>query len=236
MKFEIKNPFAKKEIVSDKERENIKKSVRDTQREFEKYSRLYESEMAKLRDFVRQAADIEKDSAEYKHIQQQAMACKKKADGYEKSMKTAYEVLSKNQDFEMWLEHGMTVDKLNKLIPDPEKAEELMEKLSDGVQNLQDKIEDLNQIGEEYMYEIGNAISGTYDQDSFEFDSLVAKENEKRIDKKTQPESQTNMNTASTQPQNFENISDEKGVDNSAIDKEVFISENTEVNNRSVAA
>lgn len=173
MKFELKNPFAKKQPVSEKEMDKTKKIVREAQREFESQSRRYEAEMTKLREFVAQASNLDKDSSEYKTLQRQAIGCKQKADAYEKSMKAAYSVLEKNRKFEAMLENGMTLSRLNGMLPDPESAEKLLQKISDIAQEFNEKEEELSGLFMDYSEEIESFLPEIDDSAFTEFDAMV---------------------------------------------------------------
>ena len=173
MKLEFKNPFGKKPAVSDKDYENTRKLVRDAQREFEHQSKKYEAEMAKLRELVAQASLLDKDSAEYKTLQHQAMGYKQKADAYEKGMRSAYTVLEKNRKFENMLENGMTLSRLNNMLPQPETAEKLLQKISDIAQELNDKTEELTDIFQDFSEEIDSFIPTKHESEFSEFDAMV---------------------------------------------------------------
>ena len=173
MKFEIKNPFAKKTAVSDKDFEKSRKSVREAQREFEHQSKKYEAEMTKLRELVAQASLLEKDVAEYKTLQHQAISCKQKADAYEKGMRSAYAVLEKNRKFESMLENGMTLSRLNNMLPNPETAEKLLQEISDIAQELNDKQEELTDLFQDFSEEIDSLLLKKDESAFLEFDAMV---------------------------------------------------------------
>ncbi len=183
MKFELKNPFAKKPPVSDNELDNTKKVLRESQREFEHQSRKYEAEMTKLRELVAQASQVEKDSAEYKSLQQQAVGCKQRADGYEKGMKAAYAVLEKNRKFESMLENGMTLSRLNGMLPDPDAAEKLLQKISDIAQEFNEKQEELSDLFKDYSEEIDALLPGTFGSAFADFDAMVDAQRAKNEEK-----------------------------------------------------
>ncbi len=173
MKIEFKNPFAKKPAVSDKELEKTKKTVRESQREFERLSRSYDREIEKMRELVAQASALDENSSEYKSLRRQAAACKQKADAYEKGMRSAYTVLEKNRKFESMLENGMSLSKLNAMLPDPETAEKLLQNISDIAQELNEKQEELTDIFRDFSEELDALLPET-DRSGFdEFDALV---------------------------------------------------------------
>ena len=178
MKFEIKNPFMKKPVVSDKDLDKIQKLVRESQREFTKQNRLYEGEMGKIRECVAQAAKFEKDSSEYKALRQDAITHKKKAEAYEKAMHAALEVLNKNSKYETMLEGGMTLARLNSMMPDPDEAEKLLQEIADVAEALRDKQDELDDLFEEYGKDISGTISNPNPVDFVEFDDLVSQKKE----------------------------------------------------------
>jgi len=162
--------FGKKEAPADEELKRAQSAARDAELMFLEQRKLYEKEMTRLEDAVAQAARLEPGTAAYNHLKVQAQACQQKIKQYESLMNRAFNVLSSNTRYADMLESGATIERLKGLLPDPVKADVLLEKLSESAQELDELQGDLNDAlapHEDVIFQTGGGIA-TREEAAFE--------------------------------------------------------------------
>ena len=174
----VKSVFSKEKETSQdamiREREqDAERKIFALQKKIAELSAERQNLLNKIEEKVRQCASLQKDSADYSLLRQQALILRPRISSIDQQVIMHVKMLESNAKYHAMLESGRTTFELREFMPDPTEADVLMKLIADETYELAGDAAAYSDSVNEYGAMINSAIAPSALAGEEEFDQMV---------------------------------------------------------------